>query len=414
MMPPHGHERPARSGLPPRAGFGARPAAVPDPADAVQDAWEQDHGGPDSRDEQPRSARFTPGPSRLAADPRDGSGAQADFGVRSVFDPRRAAYPRPDDGPRPTFDPVSDVAYGGPRQRPGGAPGPDLRASRPQPGPDYCPGPGAAPRPGPDAGPGRGGPPPLPSASYSERIEQLLLAAQRQIADYVRAAAAEADLEANKIKAAAEGYAAGLRTSAEFERASSRAANDREAAKGRAAAEREREDLIRAARREADEIRRREQFLLEQSEALRSQAESDLEVELAGRREEAERLEAGRLADAQEATRKLVEEAERRAADAEKRAAEATSRAEQARKDAEADAKKEIADAHRKAELIIAQAKDDGKQALADFEADAAKRRAVLQKELDELTRQKAEIDDKLAQMRQLFAVGAFLDTPES
>ena len=119
-----------------------------------------------------------------------------------------------------------------------------------------------------------------------------------------------------------------------------------------------------------------------------------------------------RLADAQQATRKLVEEAERRAADAEKRAADATARAEQARRDAEADAKKEIADAHRKAELVIAQAKDDGKQILADLEADADKRRTVLQKELDELTRQKNDVDAKLAQMRQLFAVGSFLDTP--
>jgi hypothetical protein len=372
MMPPHGHERPARSGSPPRAGFGVRPATDADPAGPGQDGWEQDER------------------------------AASDSGSRSVFDPRRSDYPRPGrgqaaEGPRPTFDPNPDIASRRPRQRPpaGAAAAADFRAARPRPAP---------------SGPVVAAPPP----GYSERIEQLLLEAQRQIAEYARSAAADADLEASKIKAAAEGYAAGLRTSAEFERANSRAASEREAAKGKAAADREREDLIRAARREADDIRRREQFLLEQSEALRTQAETDLDVELAGRREEAQRLEAERLAEAQEATRKLVEEAERRAADAEKRAAEATGRAEQARKDAEADAKKEIADAHRKAELIIAQAKDDGKQALADFEADAAKRRAVLQKELDELTRQKAEIDDKLAQMRQLFAVGAFLDTPDS
>ncbi|HVT67487.1 MAG TPA: cellulose-binding protein, partial [Trebonia sp.] len=176
--------------------------------------------------------------------------------------------------------------------------------------------------------------------------------------------------------------------------------------------ERERDDIVRAARREADEIRRREQFLLEQSESLRSQAEADLEVELADRRAEAERLEEERLADAQEATRKLVEEAERRAADAEKRAADATAQAEQARRDAEADARKELADAHRKAELIIAQAKDDGKDLLVAIEVEADKRRAAIQKELDELTRQKKEVDGKLAQMRQLFAAGPILDTP--
>ena len=135
-------------------------------------------------------------------------------------------------------------------------------------------------------------------------------------------------------------------------------------------------------------------------------------MEIAARREEAERREVERLADAQEATRQLVEEAERRAADAEQRAADAVQRAEQARRDAEEDAKKELADAHRKAELIIAQAKDDGKQALADIEAAGDKRRATIKRELDELTRQKNDIDGQLAKMRQVFAVGAFLDTP--
>jgi hypothetical protein len=205
-----------------------------------------------------------------------------------------------------------------------------------------------------------------------------------------------------------------LRTSAEFEKASSRSENEREAAKVRAAAAREREDIVQAARREADQIRRREQFLLEQSEALRTQAESDLELELADRRAEADRLEAERLADAQEATRKLVEEAERRATDAEKRAADALARAAQARRDAEADAKKELADARRKAGLVLAQAKDEGKQVMDGLEADADKRRAALQKELDELTRQKNEVDEKLAQMRQMFAVGEFFDLPAS
>jgi hypothetical protein len=253
-------------------------------------------------------------------------------------------------------------------------------------------------------------PPATPPANA--RIEQLLIAAQRQIAEHAKATAEEAGREAAQIRAAAESYAASLRTSAEFEKASVRTDADREAAKVKAAAEREREDIVRAARREADEIRRREQFLLEQSEAIRSQAESDLEVELADRRAEVERLEVERLADAQEATRKLVEEAERRAADAEKRAADATAQAEQTRRDAEADAKKEIADAHRKAELLVAQAKDDAKQAVADIDADGAKRRAVIQKELDELTKQKKDVDAKLAQMRQLFAVSSILDNP--
>ena len=248
----------------------------------------------------------------------------------------------------------------------------------------------------------------------AERIEELLAAAQRQIAEYARAAAAEAEAEAEKIKSAAESYAASLRTKAEFERASARAENEREAAKARAAGERERENIVRAARREADEIRRREQFLLEQSEALRTQAEADLDVELADRRSRgaaAGGRAAGRGAGGHPQPGRRGRAARGRRGEARRRGRHAGRAGPPGRRGRR---QEEIADAHRKAELVIAQAKDEGKQVLADIEADADKRRAVLQKELDELTRQKAEIDEQLAQMRKVFAVSAFLDTPAS
>jgi vacuolar-type H+-ATPase subunit H len=400
-MPPQGYERPARYG------------SSPGPGDSENDAREPDQREPITWEPHIRSRR-RPADSGAYGPP---DGADRGAPARPRFTPGQAPpsqAPPDQGGPEP-----SDAGWW---QRQGD----EYADSRPR----------EARQPADARGPGRDEPraaAPLPGA---ERIEQLLLAAQREIAEYARSAAAAADRDADKIRAEAtrdadkiradaahdtdkiraeaQSYAAGLRANAEFERASTRSESEREAAKTQAAAERERDDIVRAAQREADGIRRREQFLLEQSEALRSQAEANLDLELADRRAEAERLEVEALADAQQASRHLVEEAERRAADAEKRAAEANAQAEQARKDAEADAKKEIADAHRKAELVIAQAKDEGKQILADLESDADKRRATLQKELDELTRQKAEIDDKLAQMRQLFAVGAFLDTPAS
>ncbi|HEY3878427.1 MAG TPA: hypothetical protein VGM12_07485 [Trebonia sp.] len=431
-MPPHGYERPTRSGSPPpRPGFAMRPPAPGDPVDADQDIWEPsrppDGREPNGREPSPREpsprepsgrepngrepnardSRRPPGSGaygRPVPEPSDVRGGAGPGRARGDFDPRREPRPYAADGPRPSFRPGPEPAGGGLRRRPGGGFGTDLSGDGQHP----------QQRPADPAPDRAGGQRLIKEVPYSERIEQLLVAAQRQIAEHAAAVAADAEVEAGKIRAAAESYASGLRSSAEFERASARSESEREAAKARAAAERERDDIVRAARREADDIRRREQFLLEQSEALRSQAEADLDVELADRRADAERLEGERLAEAQEATRKLVEEAERRAADAEKRAADATARAEQARRDAEADAKKEIADAHRKAELVIAQAKDEGKQITADLEADTDKRRAALQKELDELTRQKNEVDEKLAQMRQLFAVSAFLDTPAS
>jgi hypothetical protein len=394
-MPPQGYERPARYG------------STPGPGDPGNDGRESGHREPVTWEPHVRSRRRPADSGGYG--PPDGppGGPDRTAPARPGFSPGQARPDQARPGPAGPERPES-----GWWQRPDDGYGePWPREAHPQ--------------------AGRGGPeweeprPALAPAPGAERIEQLLLAARREIAEYVRLAAAEAERDADKIRAeaerdgdeiraAAQSYATSLRTKAEFEKASARSEVERDTARSLAAAERERDDIVRAARREADEIRRREQFLLEQSETLRTQAEANLDLELADRRAEAERLEVEALTDAQEASRRLVEEAERRAADAEKRAAEANAQAEQARKDAEADAKKEIADAHRKAELVIAQAKDKGKQVLADLEADADKRRATVQKELDELTRQKAEIDDKLAQMRQLFAVGAFLDTPAS
>ena len=103
--------------------------------------------------------------------------------------------------------------------------------------------------------------------------------------------------------------------------------------------------MLSAARRRAEEIRVREQRLLEESEALRTQSEADLEIELAARREEAERDESERHAAAAAATRKLVEEAERRAATAEAQAASLTARNEEAMREADERARQIVADA---------------------------------------------------------------------
>lgn len=61
-------------------------------------------------------------------------------------------------------------------------------------------GPGQA---GPPPRPGQPGPPPRGASPVSARIEQLLVAAQRQIAEHARAIAEEAARAAAKIKAAA-------------------------------------------------------------------------------------------------------------------------------------------------------------------------------------------------------------------
>jgi hypothetical protein len=254
-------------------------------------------------------------------------------------------------------------------------------------------------------------------SAASARVEQLLTAARQQAAEFVQAARVEAE----QIRAAAQAQAAEVRgdakRAAERERSSVRASADREAdtvrasaereaAQVRASANRERDDIVTAAKREADDIRRREQFLLEQSESLRTQAEAELEVELAARREDAERHETERLADAQATTRALVAEAERRAADAEGRAAAAIAQADHTRRDAERDAAAALAEAREKADQVVTQATAKAAKALADFEVEAALRREAVQRELDELTKQKNDVSGVLAQMRQVFNAG--------
>jgi len=246
------------------------------------------------------------------------------------------------------------------------------------------------------------------------RVEQLLQAAREQAAEYVRAVSAEAE----EIRSAAEAYAAeqraavdreiaGLRASAELEASSVRSKAEREAAVLKAAAVRERDEVVTAAKREAGDIRRREQFLLEQSEAIRSQAEADLEVDIAARREEIERAEVERLADAHAATRTLVTEAERRAADAEKRAAAAIAQAEATRRGGELDAQALTDEAVDKAAQIVGKARAQADEVLAGIDAAADERRAERQRELDELTRQKNEVADVIAQMRKVFMAPA-------
>jgi len=164
---------------------------------------------------------------------------------------------------------------------------------------------------------------------------------------------------------------------------------------------------VTAAKRQAEEIRIREQRLLEESEKLRSQAEADLEIEIAARREDAEREESQRHDAAQAGTRQLVTEAERRAATADEKAAAATAQAEQTRKDAEERARQLVDDAKQQAEQIISKSRVSAEGVYAETKADAERDLARVRGELDELTKQRDSISVYLAQMRQM--VGTLL-----
>jgi hypothetical protein len=244
--------------------------------------------------------------------------------------------------------------------------------------------------------------------------EELRRAARRDI-EAMRAAAlrkgedliAAAHHEAVKVRDGIDHELADKRAAADREAAAVRAAAEREVAQLKAAAKREHDEIVLAARRKAEEIRIREQRLLEESEALRTQAEAELEIELAARREQAERAESERHGEAVVATRKLVDEAERRAATAEERAAAVAARNEQVEREANERARQLVDDAQRDADRVLADVRVTAQQMQAEADAEADRRRAAVQRELDDLTKQKDEVSRHLAQMRQL--VGSLL-----
>ena len=208
--------------------------------------------------------------------------------------------------------------------------------------------------------------------------------------------------EVAKLRATADHEVAEKRAGAERDIAKLRTSTEREVAQLKATAKRERDEILTTSKRQADEMRSQAQRILEESEAQRAQAEAEFEIQLAARREEAERQEAERLSAAQSATQKLVSEAEQRASTAEQRAAKASAQTDQTRRDADSHARQLVSNAKKNADQIVSQAKTQADQLLAETKADAERRRAVAQREVDELTREKDSIATHLAQVRQL------------
>jgi cell division septum initiation protein DivIVA len=146
--------------------------------------------------------------------------------------------------------------------------------------------------------------------------------------------------------------------------------------------------------------------LHEETRARVEQMTSDLEVKLAARREEAERLDAERHDQAVAQATQLVAEAEQRAAAAEQRAAKAVEQAESVRRDADEHAKGLLGTARRNAEQVLAEARQHADKVMSDAKAEAERTRRAAQRQVDDLIRQRDSITGHLDQLRHL--LGAF------
>ena len=137
---------------------------------------------------------------------------------------------------------------------------------------------------------------------------------------------------------------------------------------------------------------------------------TDLEVMLAARREEAERIDAERHEQAVAQATQLVAEAEQRAAAAEQRAAKAVEQAESVRRDADEHAKGLVGNARRNADQVIAEARAHADKVLSEAKSEADRNRRAAQRQVDELVRQRDNITGHLDQLRSL--LGATMPIP--
>jgi cell division septum initiation protein DivIVA len=134
---------------------------------------------------------------------------------------------------------------------------------------------------------------------------------------------------------------------------------------------------------------------------------TDLELSLAARREEAERVDAERHEQAVGQATQLVSEAEQRAAAAEQRAAKAVEQAEAVRRDADEHAKGLVSTARRNADQVVAEARAHAEKVVSEAKAEAERHRRAAQRQVDELIRQRDSITGHLDQLRHLLGAGA-------
>ena len=213
---------------------------------------------------------------------------------------------------------------------------------------------------------------------------------------------AVAEREAAKLRSMADRETSDKRTAVERELARLRATAEREVTELRAGAKREVDEMRTSAKRDADEMRAAASTLHEETRARVEQLSSDLEVKLAARREEAERLDAERHDQAVAQATQLVAEAEQRAAAAEQRAAKAVEQAESVRRDADEHAKGLLGTARRNAEQILGEARQHADKVMSEAKAEAERTRRAAQRQVDELVRQRDSITGHLDQLRHL------------
>jgi uncharacterized membrane protein len=232
-----------------------------------------------------------------------------------------------------------------------------------------------------------------PHAVPGSRTEQGPRSAEEQVSDIVAAATADANE---------------LRTAARAEVDSQYAAAMTEIEDRLSAAQQQAEALIEAARGESKELREK---AAHEAAQLRATAKRELDELRAAARQEAEELltrasahlEAAR-ARAKQETKELEEALVTRREEEERRDAEITAAAEKTRRQADEEAAALMDNARRRADSLLADAGAQAKQMLDGARREAEQIRSDAQRTVDEVTRQRNEINEQLAELQTLLA----------
>lgn len=225
-------------------------------------------------------------------------------------------------------------------------------------------------------------------------------AAEREASDLRSTATREVEA----LRADAERDTSQLRAATDHEVAELRATADREIATLRATAEREIIEIRNEAAREAEEKRAAASKLLTKAKEKREAELQALELELAERREKAEREEGERHDAAIAATQKLVTDAEQRAKNADARAKETEARADTRRKESEAEASETMAKAKSFADRTMADARSEAEQLLFEARTHAEVTKQTAEREVADLTRQRDTVTAQLNQLREMLS----------
>lgn len=215
-----------------------------------------------------------------------------------------------------------------------------------------------------------------------------------------------AESRATELKATTEREAAQLASTSQAQSTAAHETLKRETATILADAQKAAADLRAKSTTEADAIVAEARRKYDQAK----KAASAVEVDMANKRQQAEKAEKERFTTASAENNKLIAEAQARAKKADDEARAAAQRAETTRVEAVEKADRIIADGRKRAQELIAESRVTAEATIEESAAEAKRNLSSAQSQVDLLTKQRRTITAQLEQLRSMFAAPGLFD----